>query len=379
MPDSKYDVVFTGELFDGFDKADVKANLARVFRVSDEKTEKFFSSPRVVLKANVDRKTADKYKAILAKTGAVVSVEPRQPEGRPTTSAAKKAAPKTPPDKAPPGDGAVAQTPPDLPPADAQNVGPLWGRKVEGGEANPMTAKGGTDAGPSGGYGSLETGIAGDYQFTIGETLSEAWQKVSGNKMTVFVAMLIYIGIMIAFGIAAGLFTTVLTSVAGESGASLGAFLTQFAQIIIAAPLNAGLIMLGAGMAVGAKMRAGSVLSYYDRIVPLAITVILSTILIMIGFILLVIPGIYLSVAYMMALPLVVDKGLGPWQAMEASRKAVTRRWFAAFGLLLILVLLYIAGAIPMLIGLIWVIPLALIAVGILYRNIFGVSSIAAA
>jgi uncharacterized membrane protein len=125
-------------------------------------------------------------------------------------------------------------------------------------------------------------------------------------------------------------------------------------------------------------MRAGSVLSYYDRIVPLAITVILSTLLIMIGFILLVIPGVYLSVAYLMALPLVVDKGLGPWQAMEASRKAVTRRWFAVFGLMLILGLLYIAGAIPILIGLIWVIPLALIAVGILYRNIFGLSSIAA-
>ena len=37
MSDSKFDVVFYGELFDGYDKADVKANFARIFRVSDEK------------------------------------------------------------------------------------------------------------------------------------------------------------------------------------------------------------------------------------------------------------------------------------------------------------------------------------------------------
>ena len=73
-----------------------------------------------------------------------------------------------------------------------------------------------------------------------------------------------------------------------------------------------------------------------------------------------------------------VDKGLGPWQAMEASRKAVTHRWFAIFGMLVLLGLLSIAGAIPLFIGLIWILPMYMIALGILYRNIFGVSSIAA-
>jgi uncharacterized membrane protein len=73
-----------------------------------------------------------------------------------------------------------------------------------------------------------------------------------------------------------------------------------------------------------------------------------------------------------------VDKGLSPWQALEASRKAITPRWFAVFGMLLLLGLLFVLGAIPLLIGLIWITPLYLIALGILYRNIFGVSSVAA-
>ena len=32
--------------------------------------------------------------------------------------------------------------------------------------------------------------------------------------------------------------------------------------------------------------------------------------------------------AYLLAIPLVVERGLSPWQALEASRKAITQHWF---------------------------------------------------
>lgn len=46
------------------------------------------------------------------------------------------------------------------------------------------------------------------------------------------------------------------------------------------------------------------------------------------GYLLLIIPGIYLQVSWCFALFLVVDKGLEPWAALEASRKAVAKQWF---------------------------------------------------
>lgn len=46
------------------------------------------------------------------------------------------------------------------------------------------------------------------------------------------------------------------------------------------------------------------------------------------GYLLLIIPGIYLQVIWCFALFLVVDKGLEPWAALEASRKAVAKNWF---------------------------------------------------
>jgi hypothetical protein len=49
-----------------------------------------------------------------------------------------------------------------------------------------------------------------------------------------------------------------------------------------------------------------------------------------------VLPGLYLLVAWIFSIPLVADKGLEFWSAMELSRKVVTRVWFQVLGLLLL-------------------------------------------
>ena len=49
-----------------------------------------------------------------------------------------------------------------------------------------------------------------------------------------------------------------------------------------------------------------------------------------------ILPAIYLAVAWVFALPLVADKKLFFWSAMELSRKVVTRVWFEVFALVII-------------------------------------------
>jgi uncharacterized membrane protein len=90
-----------------------------------------------------------------------------------------------------------------------------------------------------------------------------------------------------------------------------------------------------------------------------------------------VVPGIYLSVAYILAIPLVVERGLSPWQALEASRKAISQHWFKVFGLFLLLGVLMSLSMIPFGIGLLWTIPLMVVSLGVLYRTIFGVRPVA--
>lgn len=56
---------------------------------------------------------------------------------------------------------------------------------------------------------------------------------------------------------------------------------------------------------------------------------------------------------------------------MEASRKIITKQWFKVFGLGICLGIIVAISAIPLGIGLIWTIPLAMLSMGILYQTIF--------
>ncbi len=69
----------------------------------------------------------------------------------------------------------------------------------------------------------------------------------------------------------------------------------------------------------------------------------ISSLLAGIGWLFCLIPGIYLMVAWVFSVPLVADKRLEFWPAMELSRKVVNRVWFELFGLLLLAFLPIIA------------------------------------
>jgi uncharacterized membrane protein len=78
-----------------------------------------------------------------------------------------------------------------------------------------------------------------------------------------------------------------------------------------------------------------------------------------------------------MTYPLIVDRRLTSWKAMETSRRAVTKRWFQFFGLLIVVGLLIAVSAIPLGIGLIWTAPWSVNVIGVVYRRTFGVAQAA--
>jgi len=70
--------------------------------------------------------------------------------------------------------------------------------------------------------------------------------------------------------------------------------------------------------------------------VQLMLAGVVSSLLSAIGFLFCLLPGIYLWVAWIFGIPLVADKRLEFWSAMELSRKVVTRVWFEMFGLVVL-------------------------------------------
>ena len=108
---------------------------------------------------------------------------------------------------------------------------------------------------------------------------------------------------------------------------------------------------------------------------PLLLLSLVAGLFIGIGTLLLIIPGVYLAVAYLFASYLVVDRRLDFWPAMELSRLTVNPRWFGYFAFLLLLALLNLAGAIALGVGLLVTIPLSFCTVTAAYADLFGFQS----
>jgi uncharacterized membrane protein len=94
------------------------------------------------------------------------------------------------------------------------------------------------------------------------------------------------------------------------------------------------------------------------------------------GFVLLIIPGIYLAVSWSMAVPLILFKKMEFWDAMEASRQIVGKKWWSFFGMFLLLILLNIGGLLLLGIGLFVTIPLTSCVLYAAYHRIVGAGEV---
>ena len=98
----------------------------------------------------------------------------------------------------------------------------------------------------------------------------------------------------------------------------------------------------------------------------------LTTLLTVLGFLCLILPGIGLLVAWQFTFPLIVDKGLDFWAAMGASRKIISKHWWKFFGFLIILSLTNMAGFLVFFVGVFITFPVTVGALMYAYEDITG-------
>ncbi|MBW2145620.1 MAG: hypothetical protein JRG73_05410 [Deltaproteobacteria bacterium] len=188
------------------------------------------------------------------------------------------------------------------------------------------------------------------YEVHMEDWLREGWRMFASNVGS-FMGITV---IMIAAGIVVGL--------TGIGKLGLG---------VIIVPLAAGV-----GLSCLQHLRGGGFgfqdfFQGFRQFVQLALYGLVTNIAIMVGMILLIVPGVYLMVAYFFGWLLVADKGIDFWRAMEVSRVVAHKRWFSLFGFLLVLMLINIIGAIPLGLGLLITIPWTLCASTKAYHDVF--------
>lgn len=76
MSDTEFDIIFRGDIVLGHQLSDVKARLQQLFKADAGRIDQLFSGRPVPIRRQLDRETADKYKAALLKAGAQVEVRP---------------------------------------------------------------------------------------------------------------------------------------------------------------------------------------------------------------------------------------------------------------------------------------------------------------
>jgi len=123
----------------------------------------------------------------------------------------------------------------------------------------------------------------------------------------------------------------------------------------------------------GEAVQLGDVFAgFNEALLHLALAGLVKSLLTSLGFLLCILPGIYLAVGYVFALPLVIDKKMEFWPAMEVSRRVVHHHWWSIFALVIVVSLIVVAGVLACGVGVLVAAPVASASLMYVYEDLFG-------
>jgi tetratricopeptide (TPR) repeat protein len=189
---------------------------------------------------------------------------------------------------------------------------------------------------------------ARDYSLNIGHCLARGWTLVKSDFWPV-------VGVTTLIWLLSSLATSSLVGIV-VLYPLMGGLWLYFLNRIRGNPVNVSTVSSGFSVAFFQLVLAG--------LVAKALT--------LLGLICLILPGIYLWVAWIFTLALVVDKRLDFWPAMELSRKIVSRHWWKFFWFLILLALIHLAGLLACGVGVFIAMPVCLAALAYAYEDIFA-------
>ena len=190
----------------------------------------------------------------------------------------------------------------------------------------------------------------------VGEVLSKSWGLFKENAGNLIVLFIVYFAVVF------------FASVVLRFVPLIGWILSTIVSTVMLAGIYYAYLKVLKGEATTVNDMFSSI---KEVLGDLAVMAIIKTVFITIGFLLLIIPGIYLVVSYLFAELLVIDKKMDAWEALEESRKRITKNWFSYFALLIVLAVINFLGFIPLGLGLIVTVPLSLMAIVVAYVSEF--------
>jgi hypothetical protein len=233
---------------------------------------------------------------------------------------------------------------------------------------------------PSGSAGVVppEAVLARDYEVDIGGCIARSWDLVKQNFWPVVGISLLIILISAAINQVIGLASgPVMRRIILQRHVTPGGISIILGTSLLGSPIYS-LLMAGLFKYYIKLIRAEgpTIRDAFAGFSPAAGQLILlglvTGLLTTLGMLLCLLPGIYLSVSWIFGVPLVIDRNMAFWDALELSRKVVSKHWFMMFAFLLVVGLLSMCGLIACCIGVFVTMPIGTVAIMYAYEDIFG-------
>jgi hypothetical protein len=203
---------------------------------------------------------------------------------------------------------------------------------------------------PAGGpVPSVDDVIARGVQLPIGDAISQGWELMKPQ-------MGLLIGGLFVLGLVGGL----------ASNLVIGVF--------VLGPIYAGFDIVCLRLVAGRPVAFENFFDGFKQFVPFLILSLIRGAMIFGGYMLLVIPGIYLTIATMWAWNLHIDRGIEPWEAIKTSMKIVNSNFFGHFGFAFVMGLVAMLGMLACYVGALFTIPIVALGMTYVYKLNFGIA-----
>lgn len=193
------------------------------------------------------------------------------------------------------------------------------------------------------------------YDFELGNYVSRGWEIFKANA-----------GLMIGFVVVKGILSL---------ACSLIPFLGTFVNLAVLGCMMGGFYLTCQKISNGENVEFGDFFKGFDHIKELFLGQFVMGIMVAIGFICLVLPSIYLAIAYGFMIPLIVLGRMPFWDAMETSRKIITKNWFMFFVMVFVYFGIILLGALALGIGVFVAFPVILCIQYAMYEGIVGINN----
>jgi hypothetical protein len=175
--------------------------------------------------------------------------------------------------------------------------------------------------------GSIERAITGQYQINSKAVLNEAWANTQNSRMSINLALIFVLVLATIISLVASSFFGGIEQILQQAqDPEQNSQALQIINIIVTIsiwPFIAGIEMMGVFHAVKQPIHPKMVWSFLSRGSWVALSALLTSILINIGAQLFIIPGVVLAALLSLTIPLVVEKKYSPLQAIIMSLRAL--------------------------------------------------------